>query len=77
MKITKRFYEDQYKQEFDVRDLFKECPNCGLLWMRVTGCPNTTCGNKPGFFDYLKNRIYNKYVFNINNGRLNFTRNQK
>lgn len=45
--------------------------------MRVAGCPNTTCGAKPGFYDYVKNKIFNKYDFNFNNGQLTFTKNQK
>ncbi len=39
----------------DIRDLIKKCPNCGLIWMRIEACPNTTCGNRPScFFDFLK-----------------------
>lgn len=65
MKTNKKFYEDQYKEQFDVRDLFKKCPFCNLMWMKVAGCPKITCGKKPGFFDYAKNKDSLSYKFSF------------
>lgn len=57
LKITKLFYEDQYKQELDLRDMFKQCPRCSLIWMKVQGCNGQTfCGNRPSVYDYYKNK---------------------
>ena len=28
--------------------LYKKCPYCGEVWMKVVGCPSTTCGARPG-----------------------------
>lgn len=60
--MDKFFYEDNYKKSSDIRDLFRACPNCGLIWMKVMGCDGmTTCGNKPDFYDYFKNKDLHTY----------------
>jgi len=28
----------------DTKD-YRKCPHCGLIWYRVSACPNVTCGN--------------------------------
>ena len=30
----------------DVRNLIKKCPECGIIWIKVDGCPNVTCGER-------------------------------
>lgn len=55
--LTKSVYEDYYKKTTDIRDMFKACPKCGIIWMKVRGCDDTYCGNRPtNYFDYFANK---------------------
>ena len=48
---------------YDIRDLLKKCPNCGIIWMRAEGCDGSTnCGRKPSkFWDFFTSK--SKYIF--------------
>ena len=53
--------------------MFRACPNCGLIWMKVMGCDGqTTCGNKPNFYDYFKNKDLFTFSFVSENGKLRY-----
>ena len=32
----------RFTQQMD--DVMRRCPNCGLVWVKIDGCDNTTCG---------------------------------
>lgn len=46
------------------------------MWMRVYGCNNMTCGDKPGFFDYVRNKKFDKYQFSSSNGKISYKKNE-
>ncbi len=72
-KISKFFYDDHNNKSSDIRDMFRACPNCSLIWMKVEGCDGqTTCGNKPGFYDYYKNKQLHNYEFVEQNGKMKY-----
>lgn len=53
-KIKKEVAFELKDRKYDVEDLFKKCPKCGLVWMRVEGCEGkTSCGGRPRFVDVL------------------------
>lgn len=63
-KIKKIIYDDQNKKQMDIRDMFRKCPNCGEIWIKVAGCNGlTTCGNKPNFYDYFRNKDVYSFDF--------------
>ncbi len=37
------------RDQHDPKNMYKRCPNieCRLVWVKVEGCPNVTCGNVP------------------------------
>lgn len=49
---------------YDIRDLLKKCPKCGLIWMRVEGCEGeTSCGGRPQIFDFEDSKFMLRYHF--------------
>jgi ribosomal protein S27AE len=57
------FYNIQKECMSDVRDLIKECPKCGLIWMKTLGCNTVTCGQKASYKDYQYLKKTLKYSF--------------
>ncbi|KAL4485034.1 hypothetical protein ABPG72_014554 [Tetrahymena utriculariae] len=50
------------------QNLLKKCPNCGLIWLKVVGCDNTTCGNRELGKDYYSGgRQFMKFQFDWRN----------
>jgi hypothetical protein len=49
----------------DIRDLIKECPNCGVLWMKTEGFGMVTCGAINNEKDNLDEKKILKYNFKI------------
>lgn len=47
----------------DPKNLYKRCPNCLLVWVKVTGCNNVQCGNRETSPDIKKGGAFQKYVF--------------
>ena len=51
----------------DPLNLIKKCPQCGEVWIKVSGCDgNTYCGNRADYLDDIskcKFKSYSKYVF--------------
>ena len=73
--LPKKVYEAYSKQTNDMRDMIKQCPYCGLIWMKVYGCNSTSCGNRPtDYFDYFADRSSYKYKFDLFNGELKCTK---
>jgi rubrerythrin len=66
-----KFIENQATgNKTDIRDLIKQCPNCGLIWFRVEACPSTACGTRPScFFDFLKNS-FSRFSFKRNGKKI-------
>jgi hypothetical protein len=54
---TRVFLVDKLAHELkkgeNIRDLFRECPKCKVIWLKVEGCNDATCGN----------RLYNPWDF--------------
>lgn len=62
------------KTSNDIRDQLKQCPNCGLIWLRVEGCQNTNCGNTPSsIWDFFRNIIYSYQIKRVG-GRIQIGR---
>ena len=63
-------YDGQNKNYIDARDMFKQCPKCKKIWMRVYGCDSIICGNlldRNHYYDNIINKdkkLY-KYEFKI------------
>ncbi|EAS06486.1 signal recognition particle receptor beta subunit (macronuclear) [Tetrahymena thermophila SB210] len=53
----------------DPRNLFKRCPNCNLIWLKVEGCDgNTTCGNRYFGKDFFQtSKYFMRYIFDWRN----------
>ncbi|KAL4482929.1 hypothetical protein ABPG74_018955 [Tetrahymena malaccensis] len=46
------------------QNLLKQCSNCGLIWLKVDGCDNTTCGNRQLQKDYYQGgKLFMKFSF--------------
>lgn len=64
LKLLKQYYYEYDCKNYDIRDLFKMCPHCKMIWMRSDGCDGMTfCGMKPDFFDFFKQKKQWKYKF--------------
>jgi len=62
----------QYQSDAGVGDL-RQCPHCGLVWAKVVGCPNTTCGNLPKAPDVRRDYMAT-FSFTISGGKLSMDR---
>lgn len=38
IKTAKKIYYESSNKIESIRDFFKRCPSCGILWMRAEGC---------------------------------------
>jgi hypothetical protein len=57
----------------DALDLFKECPKCGLIWMKTEGGRLATCGEKGPEKDVSLKKEY-KYNFSLKEEGMSFTK---
>jgi len=61
----------------DPRNLYKRCPHCKLVWHKVTGCNNVTCGTRLDSLD-TTNTSLERYIFKKNNdGKLSYVKLKK
>lgn len=51
---------------------FKKYPHCGLIWFKVKGCDNMTCGRRTFIKDSICGRFKN-YIFNLLSGKIKMT----
>eukprot|EP01087_Luapelamoeba_hula_P018467 TRINITY_DN5949_c0_g1_i1.p1 TRINITY_DN5949_c0_g1~~TRINITY_DN5949_c0_g1_i1.p1 ORF type:complete len:575 (-),score=61.72 TRINITY_DN5949_c0_g1_i1:45-1736(-) len=55
---------------YDTRETatYRQCPHCGLIWLRIYGCDSITCGKRSLSRDTSNRTFYNytiKYVSNV------------
>jgi hypothetical protein len=70
----------------DPRNLYKRCPHCKLVWYKVTGCNNVTCGTRLNhfYFDEINSAIFlgfdqtnttlERFVFEKNNDGISYAK---
>lgn len=63
---TRAFLTDKMTHELKdgqkIIDVFRECPNCKEIWLKVQGCNDATCGNRP----------HNKWDFRIDEQKFRY-----
>lgn len=77
--LTRSVYDHYYKKSTDIRDMLKQCPKCGIIWMKDNFCNNNRmyCGNRPyNYFDYFSNKSSYRYCFSIEKDKLTYTKNE-
>ncbi len=57
----------------DPRNLYKKCPYCQLVWVKVVGCDNVTCGDSVNLPD-ISQKPFRKFLFKKKNGKFSYIR---
>ncbi|CAK69183.1 unnamed protein product (macronuclear) [Paramecium tetraurelia] len=66
-QVIKKAQSKMKESQIHCFNWIKQCPYCGLVWIKVVGCDNeTTCGNRvDSYFDDLLVRTQNEKRFKI------------
>jgi hypothetical protein len=73
-KFTPKFQQSNTGTKEGQEARFRKCPHCGLIWFKVTACPNTSCGARLNSLDVWQNgESLCGYVFNWAGSKLTWT----
>ena len=64
------------RDQSDPRNIYKRCPNCRLVWVKVTGCDSVTCGARleENERQDLTAGPLQKYAFKRIDGKISYTK---
>jgi len=50
-KISYNFHQNNTGGKIENYNRFRKCPHCGIIWFKVTACPDTFCGERLNSLD--------------------------